>query len=170
MNTTVEQNSIQNTIVMQRSVFQMSDETMAAFHGWSVEKLRQEIALCAKRMKDQGMAEALIKMQLRIDDQTLSAALSQLPAQCDTAALASQVAMLTATLNETRSRLNACEDEIARLRSERHDSWRRPSAPHTPNSHDRCAQRVSSDSHTDAYAYDDCGTWRSGYQPSWSPR
>lgn len=168
MNTTVEQNSIQNTIVMQRSVFQMSDETMAAFHGWSVEKLRQEIALCAKRMKDQGMAEALIKMQLRIDDQTLSAALSQPPAQCDTVALASQVAMLTATLNETRSRLNACEDEITRLRSERQDCWRRTSAPPSPSSQDRYAYRVRSSSN--AEPYDDCGTWRGGYQQGWSPR
>jgi len=168
MNTTVQRSSIQNTIVMQRSVFQMSDETMAAFHGWSVEKLHQEIALCAKRMKDQGMAEALIKMQLRIDDQTLSAALSQPLMQCDTAALASQIAMLTATLNETRSRLSTCEDEIARLRLERRDC-RRSSTPHTPNSHDRYAQRVGSGSHTDPY--DDCGTWRGElYQRTWTSR
>jgi len=156
--------TLQNTIIMQRSVFQMADETMAAFHGWSVDRLHAEIANCARRMSESGVPDMLIKTQLCINDDTLRAALNQ-PALGDVAALASQVAMLTATVNEMRSRLNACEDEITRLRSERRDDWR-ASAPSTPNSRDRYAQRVG-DSHG---AYDDCGTWRSAsYHNNWGP-
>lgn len=149
-------NQLYNTLLMQRSFIGMNDDMIAAYHGWTKEQLQKELAGCAKHMKDCGIEDSNIMSSLKIDESTLQAALKPQLDNTDKmeiVSMISQVALLTATVNEMKKKLYDCENEVERLRK---DMSRTRNTSPIRDMHD---MRLAGNNQN--ATYDDCGTWRS---------
>ena len=150
-------NYIQNTIIMQRSFFNMSDEVMAAFHGWSLDRLQLEIANCAKRMSELGIAESSIMNKLRIDETTLRNILYPQRSN-DVIALASQVSILVTKVNDMENHIKTLQDEIKYLKSKKDENHITSSSRDRLKDRSRDSSRYSSRDRNDKF-YDNSRIW-----------